>query len=158
MVSGLLTSFRAVFSPFPHGTYTLSGLTDIQHSKEVTSVSDSNLKEPYSETANMEKAEMEWFITTIHDFFQRHDITENPMSLVRDKLHKVQLLGVLDPFRSPLLRISQLFSSPPLINMLKFSGFYLLESEQIIKTWTLQLESTNKSHHKNIMGTSFLCK
>lgn len=24
-----LTSFRAVFSPFPHGTFALSGLTDI---------------------------------------------------------------------------------------------------------------------------------
>jgi len=29
MVSGLLTSFRAVFSPFPHGTFALSGLSDI---------------------------------------------------------------------------------------------------------------------------------
>ena len=78
----------------------------------------------------MGQTEMEWSITTAYDFFQRHNITDKANEFgSRQLAHKVQLLVMLNPFRSPLLRISQLFSSPPLNNMLKFSGFYLLESE-----------------------------
>ena len=61
-----------------------------------------------------------------------------PFSNGQDRTRKIQLMSgqdsllnipvVLFPFRSPLLRISQLFYTPPLNNMLKFSGFNLLES------------------------------
>ena len=65
-----------------------------------------------------------WAVATVKlDFDRRPNLGRDPSKRhIPQGLDDLQFGDGLFPFHSPLLRESQLFSFPPLINMLKFGG------------------------------------